>query len=248
MIQRTRPAPRPVDPEVMGLFRRPAFDRVRLLEAADRARRKGRRRRAVRLYREVLAVEPRNPELNARIAPLLAATGQSFDAWRAYLRAIEHCRAEKQLEAAVTLARGATRSLPRQIEPWEQLARLEAGRGRREAAREALRRGRRAMKGRRRRPQAIALLRLALELDPDDVQVTVDLARQLARSDQTLVALRLLEGLAERCEGAGRRAARAAQWRIEPSLQNTGAWMHSAWACWRQGPVRSGARAPRAAS
>jgi tetratricopeptide (TPR) repeat protein len=233
----------------MPLFRRPAFDRVRLLEAADNARRKGRRRRAARLYREVLAVEPQNPELHARLAPLLAGTCRQFDAWRSYRTAIRHCIAQKQIESACKLARSATRTLSRTVEPWEQLARLERDRGRPEAALQALREGRRALRGRRRRPEAIHLLRLARQLAPDDGSIAIDLARLLARDDQTAESIRLLERLAEEAPDArGRRAARAALWRIEPSLLHTGAWIGACIACWRDDPLPPRAGTSRAGS
>ena len=48
------------------------YDRVRLLEAAGRARTRGRRRKAAALYAEVLRVEPENDVLRRRIALLLA--------------------------------------------------------------------------------------------------------------------------------------------------------------------------------
>ena len=60
------------------------FDRNRILAEAARARSRRRRRKAIALYRWVIAVEPRNPELHARVAPLLAETGQDFDAWVSY--------------------------------------------------------------------------------------------------------------------------------------------------------------------
>ena len=60
----------------MGLLRRGReFDRSELLEAAARARTRGRPRRAIALYRRVLAREPRSMDLHARLAPLLAETG-----------------------------------------------------------------------------------------------------------------------------------------------------------------------------
>ena len=59
----------------MALFRRrTTYDRARILEAAARARARGKRRRAIDLYRQVLFVEPRNGDLHAKLAPLLADT------------------------------------------------------------------------------------------------------------------------------------------------------------------------------
>ncbi len=79
------------------------YDRTRILEAAAKARAQKKRKRAVALYRRVLAVERLNAEIHTRIAPLLAETGQNFDAWlsfqivaRAYLR---ERRADKALAA-----------------------------------------------------------------------------------------------------------------------------------------------------
>ena len=65
----------------MGVLRKKRiYDRLRVMEAAERARVRNKRRKAIALYRWVLAVEPNNVDLHAKIAPLLAQTGQNFDA------------------------------------------------------------------------------------------------------------------------------------------------------------------------
>ncbi len=56
------------------------YDRLRVLEAAERARSRKKRHKAIELYRWVLAIEPNNVELYAKLAPLLAQTGQNFEA------------------------------------------------------------------------------------------------------------------------------------------------------------------------
>ena len=65
------------------------FDRDEILEQASRARSRRQWRRAISLYRELLALEPNSVELHERLAPLLAQTHQEFDAWNSY-RAIAH--------------------------------------------------------------------------------------------------------------------------------------------------------------
>ena len=72
----------PLTPRVGG-------ERQAILEAAARERARNRRRRAIALYRSLLAFEPGSPELHAKLAPLLAETGQAFDAWQSY-RAVVH--------------------------------------------------------------------------------------------------------------------------------------------------------------
>jgi len=228
---------------------RPQYDRKRLLDAAAVARRKGRVRRAVRLYRQVLAAEPQNAELHARLAPLLAARGQHFDAWRSYQRALGHLATIQKIEPAVVLAREATGALPRCVEAWETLARLERDRDNPKAALEALMAGRRALRGRRYRPQAIALLRRARELDPGNEDIAIDLARLLHRNDQKDEALLLLDKLFERSDARGRRRARGAQWRIETSLLHTWRYLQALIASLRDDPhplaSRPRVRAPR---
>ena len=65
------------------------YDRNRLLTDAARARKKGRRAKAIALYREVLAVEPENAEIHRRVAPLLAETKQPEAAWECSQRAAD---------------------------------------------------------------------------------------------------------------------------------------------------------------
>ena len=213
---------------MLGLFGRSAgYDRKRILADAERARAKGRSRRAVFLYRQVLAAEPNNVELHARIAPLLAKTGQRFDAWQSYRRAADALIEVKKAEDALRIYRDACERLPRQIEAWLQYARLERSRGRHAEARKALLAGRRHFRARSRRPEAIALLKTAREIDPWNAEVVLDLARLLARSRQQPEATSLLEQLAERVSGSERRRVRRALWRMHPSLRNTWAWLRA---------------------
>jgi hypothetical protein len=51
-----------------------------ILEQAARARSRRQWRRAIALYRQVLTFEPNSVEIHERLAPLLAATRQEFDA------------------------------------------------------------------------------------------------------------------------------------------------------------------------
>lgn len=206
----------------------PAYDRSRILEAASRARQRKRYRKAAALYRRVLAVEPANVELHARLAPLLAATGNAFDAWTSYRACARAALAEKRLEQAGAIYRDAARCLPREIAAWEELASTERKRGRDKEALEALLEGRRRFTARRFRPQAISLLRRAREIDPWSPSIVIDLARLLTRSDQESEAQMLLEKLAQETSGRDLRRVRSAQWRISPTLGNTWRWLHAA--------------------
>jgi tetratricopeptide (TPR) repeat protein len=203
------------------------FDRRRLLEEAEKALMAGKPRRAVDLYRRVLAAEPRNPELNARIAPLLAGLGQEFDAWQAYRTAAQAETQARRVPEALALYREATTCLPRKYAAWQTVASLELRCGRPGAALAALREGRRHLKRRRQRPEAIALLRAARDIEPWNPDIVLDLAQLLARSGQKPEAQWLLGELIERTKGKSLRRMCRLQWNLEPSLWNTWRWLRA---------------------
>jgi tetratricopeptide (TPR) repeat protein len=205
----------------------PKYDRTRILAAATRARARGRRRKAIALYRWVLAAEPGNVELHAKLAPLLARTQQPFDAWQSYCRAGRAYLDEGKIERALAVYREAAGLLPRVLEPWLAIAELEQERGRPKDAIVALLDGRRHLRGGHQRAEAICLLRRVQAVEPWTFGVVLDLARLLARSRQIHEASMLLQELASRSRGRELRRVRAAQWRLEPTLGHTWLWIRS---------------------
>jgi len=215
----------------LGLIRRRLdYDRKWLLAEAEKARNRGRRRRAISFYRRILAAEPHDPNLHARVAPLLAATGKHFDAWQSYRQAAQVQLKNKNREEALALFREATEALPMQIEAWQWVAKLELGRGKRDAALSALLEGRAKFRSRRRRAEAIALLREARVIDAWRVDIVLDLVRLLRRSGQSPEARWILGQMAVRTDGRDLRIVRGAQWRIEPSLKHSWHWLRAAFA------------------
>jgi len=212
----------------MGWRRRPTYDRRRILEEASREQARGRRRRAIDRYRRVLAVEPGNVDVHRRIAPLLAEDGQAFDAWLSFRAVAQTHQRRKELSEARDAWRRAAEALPDRLDAWLAVSRTERRLGREAAAFEALLAGRGRMRGARRRPEAIHLLRQARELRPWDPEVVIDLARLLARSRQRAEAESLLAQLAERSPRETRRRVRRVHWRIAPSLGNAWLWLRAA--------------------
>jgi tetratricopeptide (TPR) repeat protein len=225
----------------MGLLGARTYDRSRLLSQAQRAAALRRRCKAIALYRQVLAREPTNAELHGKLAPLLAARGERFDAWISFHIAGQALRREGLIEKAIGTYRAAAQSLPRQIEAWLAIARLERERKNVPEAAKTLLAARRHFRGRRLRPQAIYLLRRALELEPGAPETALALSRLLARSRQRPEAAWLLESAAERARGATLRRIRAAQWRLEPSLAHSWLWLCAAFS--PRPPARRPARA-----
>jgi thioredoxin-like negative regulator of GroEL len=202
-----------------------AYDRAAILDAAARSRAREKRTRAVELYRWVLAVEPQNVELHAKLAPLLAQTGDLFDAWcsfrsvaRTYLRA-------GHAEKALAVYKDATLYLPRESEAWLAVARLQYKAGDSRHAVETLLEGSRNFNTRWLRPQAIHLLRRAREVDEWNFEVVSELAQLLALHDQRREAQLLLDGLSPRSDGDRLRRVRALQLRVSPTPKGVWRWL-----------------------
>lgn len=207
--------------------RKRGYDRGRVLADAARAQRRGKARKALALYREVLGVEPDNVEIHRKVAPLLARTRQLPEAWASYQRAAAGLLREGLVERAIGVYREAARHLRREAGPWLAIAELELRRGRRADAVQALCTGRRELCSRALRPQAIRLLERARELEPNGFEVNFELAGLLARSGRSTRALSLLEQLAPRASGRELRRVRARQLRISPGPRALGRWLRS---------------------
>jgi tetratricopeptide (TPR) repeat protein len=207
--------------------RKRRYDRSRLLGDAARMQRKGKLRKAAALYREVLAAEPGNVDLERKLAPLLARTGRPGEAWDSYRRSAQGLAQHGFVDRAVGVYREAARYLPRQGELWQALAELELKRGRRVDAVEALLAGARALRSRREGAQAIRLLERAHQLDPSAFEVGLALAGRLAQAGRRERALRLLEELAACKQGRALRRIRGRQLRIAPGPRAAWHWLRA---------------------
>jgi len=208
--------------------RRPRYDRREVLERAAREAARGRRRRAVALYRRVLFVEPANVDVHRQLAPLLAETGEPFEAWLSYRAVGRAFERSREFAKAREVYRQAATRLPAKLDAWLCVSRLERRLGDARAARAALLEGRRHQRGRAKRATAIFLLREALGLDPWDPALVLDLAGLLSRSGRREEADLWLEGLASRSRGAPLRRVRSAQLRLSPSLGRAWLWLRAA--------------------
>jgi tetratricopeptide (TPR) repeat protein len=208
--------------------RRPEYDRSTLLDAAARARSRKKRPRAIELYRRVLAVEPHNPELHAKLAPLLAETGQGFDSWQSFRAVARAHLREGHADQALAVYHEAALYLPQEIQAWQAVARLQHRSGRQREASETLLEGSRNFRTRWLRPQAIALLRRARDIDAWDFEIVLELARLLASDDQGIEAAMLLKGLVERTRGRRLRRVRGAQLRNRPRFATLWRWLRAA--------------------
>jgi len=202
------------------------YDRAREVADADKARARGRVRRAVKGYLKVLEHEPEDHPVRAKVAPLLAALGKWEQSIQSFDKAAQGFLEKGFAPKAIAVWTVAAETFPERVEYWERIANEQVKRGRRQDAVVVLLEGRTQLRRKRQRPLAVMLLRQVLELEPGHVEATLDLADLLRREGTRDEARRLLAQLLVRIGQTRRmrRRVRLAQFRVEPSLRGALDW------------------------
>ncbi|HEY5657581.1 MAG TPA: hypothetical protein VIY27_07300 [Myxococcota bacterium] len=209
------------------LGRNNQYDRTRILAGAAKARKKRRHKKALELYQRVLEVEPENPEVLRRVAPLFAKTKQPAEAWAAYRRAAERLAEQGFVDQGIGVYREATTYLPTEVGAWQALASLELERKHPADAVKTLLEGRQHFRAKRFRRQCIDLLIRARKIDPTNFKVNFDLAKQLSRSGARDRAVRILEELLPHAHRGQRRRIRARLFWISPAPRTAWRWLRA---------------------
>jgi tetratricopeptide (TPR) repeat protein len=201
------------------------FDRTETVIAADRARTRGRRKKAIALYREVLAAKPDDATVHGKVAPLLAAAGDRVQALASFRSAISTHLATGFTDRALAVLSQATEAYPDEEPLWEDIARIQVARGRCADAVAALSRGGARLVAMKRYGAAERILRRAGQLEPWHPETTLALARALAGGGRRADAVRLLEGLAARSAGRPKAASRRLALRLAPGARTFWRWL-----------------------
>jgi len=191
------------------VFWRKSYDRGKTLAAAEKARSRGRVRKAVRCYLKVLEHDPADHVVRSKVAPLLARVGRWDESRKNFDKAANGYLDAGFTPKAIAVWTVAAQTFPEQVEYWERIANEQVKRGKRQDAVLALLQGRQV-----------------LELEPGHVDATIDLADQLRRDGTHDEAKRLLAGLLVRIGKVRslRRRVRFAQFRLEPSIRGVLDW------------------------
>lgn len=211
----------------MALFSRKPRTRSEIVADADRARTRGRVKRAVAGYRQALESDPSDPSVNVKLGPLLARLGDAEGGARCFRAA-----AKRHLDAgfvdraaAVTLA--ATAVFPLDAGFRLEVARLNVARGRRQDAVAVLVEGGRALARAKRPDAAASLLGRALELEPWHLEAALALVPLLGQSGRAPDARALVAGLEARVRGPALRRVRWAAFRLAPGLRTFWRWLRA---------------------
>ncbi len=209
------------------MFWAKTYDRSKTLAAAEKARSRGRVRKAVRCYLKVLEHAPDDHVVRSKVAPLLARAKRWDESRQNFDKAANGYLDAGFVPKAIAVWTVAAQTFPEQVDYWERIANEQVKRGKRQDAVLALLQGRSMLSRKRQRPLAVLLLRQVLELEPGHLDATLDLADLLRRDGLRDEAKRLLAGLLVRIGKVRslRRRVRFAQFRIEPSLRAALDWV-----------------------
>src|SRR4051812_5337522 len=156
------------------------YSRADSMERASKAQGKGKKKKAIEEYQKILAHEPENAQVLTKVAVLFAETRKYPEAWESFVAAAESWRKQGFGEKHYATYRQAVDYMPREVELWETLARIDVERKRVPDAVKVLIEGRSHFTGRAMREYAIRLLRLATKIEPWNYEATFDLAKLLA--------------------------------------------------------------------
>jgi tetratricopeptide (TPR) repeat protein len=210
------------------LFGQKPYDRSTTLQAAEKARARGKKSKAIAEYRKVLAHDPHDAVVHGKIAPLLAQTEQLDEAWTSFVQAAQGQIHKGFVDRAIALYQQAALFFPQSVDVWETIARLHQEQGRRADCVKVLMDGQKHFVAERRDwPVAMNLLRRVLAMEPMHVQATLVLARLLKKTGERAEALRLVETLLPRVGGKAKRALLKARFGLKPSLRGLWHWLRA---------------------
>ena len=202
--------------------------RSEIIAEADQARAKGKVKKAIAGYRKALELDPKDPVVHGKLAPLLARSKQPEAALESFRAAAQGHLDKGFADKALAVYAQAAEVFPREVSLWQQMAQLNVSKGTRAEAVRALLRGRFQLHRKADRPGAITLLREVLALDPMLFEVKLDLGLQLAREDQKSEAMKLLNPMA--LDVRDRRQLHRLRWtllRVSPSVGAWGRWLRA---------------------
>jgi len=155
------------------------FDRKEVLRRAEQYRVRGRIRKAIRAYEEILAVDPRDTDVHIRIAPLYIRTRRREQAKGSLRQASAWYERQGFVEKAIAALRMILAIDRRDLSAYVHLADLQLGRGHKGDALNLLSRARRAFRRRKYRDEALKIEEKIFGVTPDDFQVQISLVRLL---------------------------------------------------------------------
>lgn len=193
------------------------YDRRALLDSASHDEARGKIKRAIAAYREVLEQEPGDHVTRAKLAPLLARAGEQDAAWKMFRASAEAYHEDGFPEKAISVYKRAATLFPRSLAAWERAAELELEVGRPGDSLATLMLAIPYFRRRKGRESAVALLHRAHALAPHDPTISLDYGCSLLDAGRRDEGVHHLNDLCSRLRGAQLRRARLRLLRAKPT-------------------------------
>ena len=211
----------------MGLFKGKPPSRSDLMAKAGKARARGRKKKAIAIYRQLLAGNHDDVDVHAKLAPLLAAKKQQKEAAKSFNLAAESYISKGFDVKAIAVYKQAARYFPTETGLWLNIAKLQVGRQNRTEAVSTLLNGSTHFRKPLHRQKESKLLKAVLSISPWHPYATIALAKNMVKSSNMKEAISLLRGLEKRANGRRLSHARWALFRIQATPANLWRWMRS---------------------
>jgi tetratricopeptide (TPR) repeat protein len=175
-----------------------AYNKTKLIEAAQKYLQQGKIHQAIGEYKQILKHEPRDQVILMTIGDLLVRQGETFQALEYFERLAQVFVNDGFTTKAIAIYKKIAKLAPEESKPLEHLAELYVQQGVLSEARPLYLQMAEAHLKAGRQQQAAALLRRLLEAEPDNLRVQLRMAELCVAMGQPDEALEAYRGAAQR--------------------------------------------------
>ena len=200
------------------------FQRNAVLREANDARGKGKRKRAVELYRQILAHDPEDFEVHGKLAQLLAEGGEIDEARKSFHAGAEGYHKKGFTDRAIALLHQAVQAVPTDVDGWLRISDLQIIRLKKADAANTLANGRKIFRKRKHLAAAAQILQAHMQLEPTRMEIVIDLAQVEKKRGNKPRSIELLESTMPGVNAFDRKKLRKALFFVAPSPRTLWRW------------------------
>lgn len=214
---------------VFGFFSSPPLTREQLLRQAEELRGRRKPKKAIKVLRKVLTETPKDPEVHAKLGPLLMQLGKRDEALESFRIAADDLDARGFSDKSLSLWLQIAQARRSDLDAWEKVSQFHVSKGRKAEGVKVLydASALQLQDGAAGRERAIRLLRDVLLFDPKHLDGVLSLAPLLKKEGQLDEAKALLEDALGFAEGAQQRRVRRAQFFLTPGFRTLWRWFRA---------------------
>ena len=209
---------------MFGLGKTTPIDRDALLRRAEDLRARRKPKKAAALLQKILTQHPKDPQVHARLGPLLVTLGRPVDALDSFRIAADDYEQRGFTEKAHSLWLQVAEVDVTDLDLWKKLSLFHQARGHQAEAAKLLFRGA-TLQTNRHRAERMWLLNQALTCDAHHLEATLMLAPLLVKERHRDDAKALLESALRWCKGRSEKRVRRMQLRLFPGLRTFWRWL-----------------------